>query len=107
MISRFHISDRNIVGLLMFLNTGEEFISMDMLKINNYGQVMEAAIRLKEAGLITSERSPDRRNKVVWKLTPLGKTVANHLHCAERELRLALGPSLKEGPGQGKNRPKH
>jgi DNA-binding transcriptional ArsR family regulator len=90
MISRFHVSDRNIVGLLLILNSEEEFSSMSMSRINTYDHVMETAIKLRDAGIITSEPSPDRQRKVIWKLTPQGKIIAKHLSDAERELRKSI-----------------
>lgn len=84
----FCLKDRNVIGFLLLLYEDDEISSSEMTEFNgNYDHIKDAAIRLREAGLVISENSPQRRNKVVWKLTPEGKVIAEHLMQAEMMLR--------------------
>lgn len=91
MVSYFQVSDRNIVGLLLLLRSKGEITTSGMAEINQYDAVKKAAIRLQDAGLITSQQSGARMTRVLWKLTPDGMEVANSLHDAEVGLTKAFG----------------
>lgn len=91
MISKFHVSDRNVVGLLLILREDNNFNSGKMVSINmSYGNVRDAAVHLRDAGLLTSEESPDRKGKTMWSLTPEGRIVADSLAEAESGLNKAM-----------------
>ena len=92
MVSYFQVTDRNVVGLLLLLRSKGEITTTGMTEINQFDAVKKAAIKLRAAGLISSEQSGKRMTRVIWKLTPAGAEVANSLNEAEKGLNRAFGP---------------
>ena len=90
MVIQYLISDRNVVGLLLLLRSKVEIATADMSEINGFCYVKGAALKLRSAKLITSEPADTNKNKLVWKLTPMGKTIADYLSKAEIGLTQAF-----------------
>ncbi len=90
MVIQYLISDKNVVGLLLLLRSKVEIATADMSEINGFCYVKGAALKLRSAKLITSEPSDKNKNKLVWKLTPKGKKIADNLSEAEFGLTQAF-----------------
>jgi hypothetical protein len=90
MVSRYQVSDRNVVSLLLLLHSRGEICTVVMAEVSQLNGMKKAALRLQKAGLVSSMHCDTKTPKVLWKLTPAGKIVADSLNDAEKRLSDAL-----------------
>ncbi len=85
---KYLLTDGNKIGILLLLREAKEVPSRRLLTVNNnYHIVKQAAVELRNAGLI---RSTQIRNRISWTLTDEGKDVADRLWSAETSFKRRL-----------------
>jgi len=82
---KYLLTDGNKIGILLLLHESKEIPSHRLLSVNNnYHIVKQAAVELRNTGLIKSTKVGTR---VSWTLTDEGKVVADRLWSAETSFK--------------------